>query len=148
MKDKIKEPKLTREEGCVLEVLPNKEQIIQFQKHFDMIRLVCRPVNQSKCRCQCPKPRRRHKRKIDLQCTLKQKHSIDPHPGHYIEMMRHLVFAIHVRRPVGHRPGDLRRITNTKRQIDIRPSIFVSSRRGTGDRRARDAIISGCPFEQ
>ena len=34
MKNKTKEPKLTREEGCVIEVLPNKEQIIQFQKNI------------------------------------------------------------------------------------------------------------------
>ena len=40
MKNKTKEPKLTREEGCVLEVLPNKEQIIQFQKTFGCARFV------------------------------------------------------------------------------------------------------------
>ena len=40
MKNKTKEPKLTREEGCVLEVLPNKEQIIQFQKSFGCARFV------------------------------------------------------------------------------------------------------------
>ena len=40
MKNKTKEPKLTREEGCVLEVLSNKEQIIQFQKSFGCARFV------------------------------------------------------------------------------------------------------------
>jgi putative transposase len=40
VKNKTKEPKLTREEGCVLEVLPNKEQIIQFQKTFGCARFV------------------------------------------------------------------------------------------------------------
>ena len=40
MKNKTKEPKLTREEGCVLEILPNKEQIIQFQKTFGCARFV------------------------------------------------------------------------------------------------------------
>ena len=40
MKGKAKEPKLTREEGCVLEILPNQKQIIQFQKTFGCARFV------------------------------------------------------------------------------------------------------------
>ena len=40
MKNKAKEPKLTREEGCVLEILPNQKQTIQFQKTFGCARFV------------------------------------------------------------------------------------------------------------
>ncbi len=40
MKSKAKELKLTREEGCVLEILPNQKQTIQFQKTFGRARFV------------------------------------------------------------------------------------------------------------
>jgi hypothetical protein len=85
---------------------------------------------------------------INLQSAREEKYSVNPGAGLHVKMMQGEMPIVHARSSIGEDIREFGGISNTKSEINVRPSVFTFGRGRTSDRSAADAPVTGGIFKE